>query len=163
MKPQKIILLLLIPILVFSFSNFVKADSKELFGYAYSETVGWISLNCANTNSCSTISYKVSQDARGKLSGYGFSQNGEWINFNPNFGGVKNNSDSTISGWVYGQTSQWINFDSEKVILVGDLQNEISSAKDVVNSNDLSSASTMSLLNSLCNQFLTSSECSLIK
>ena len=163
MKFKTIILLTLISILTLSFSNSVKAVSQEFSGYVYSETAGWISLSCTNTNSCSTIDYKVTKDNNGKLSGYGFSQNGEWINFNPNFGGISINSDNTISGWVFGQTSEWINLNSAKIISANDLQNEITSAKDITNSDDLSDAGTMSLLNSLCGQFLTISECNLIK
>jgi hypothetical protein len=163
MKPQKIILLLLIPILAFGFSNSAKATSQNLSGYVYSDTAGWISLSCTNTNSCNTISYKVSEDGNGKLSGYGYSQNGEWVNFEPNFGGVNVNPDETISGWAYSEKGDWLNFDSAKNISANDLQNEITSAKDITNSDDLSDAGTMSLLNSLCGQFLTSSECSLIK
>ena len=67
MKLSTIILLLLIPILAFSFSNFVKAANQELSGYIYSETAGWISLNCSNTNSCNTVDYKVTKDSNGKL------------------------------------------------------------------------------------------------
>ena len=160
---KKIIILLIAIFLSIGIFSIAQANSQNLSGYIYSDTAGWISLNCSNTNSCNTISYKISQDAKGKLSGYGFSQNGEWINFNPNFGGVNVNSDSTFSGWAYSEKGEWINFDSAKIISSNDLQNEISSAKDVANSNDLSDAGTMSLLNSLCSQFLTSSECNLIK
>lgn len=160
---KKVIILSAIIFLSVGIFSVARADSKELSGYIYSDTAGWISLNCSNTNSCNTISYKVSQDVKGKLSGYGFSQNNEWINFNPNFGGVNVSSDSTFLGWAFGQTSEWINLDSAKIISANDLQNEIVSAKDITNSDDLSSASTMSLLNSLCSQFLTSSECNLIK
>jgi len=162
MKLKKIILLLLTSVLALSFFNPVKAASQELYGYIYSETAGWISLSCANTNSCNAISYNVSEDSSNKLSGYGYSQNGEWVNFNPISGGVDVNSDGTLSGWIYGQTSEWVNLNSEKVISLSDLQNEITSAKDITNNDSLSDTGTMSLLDSLCGQFLTSSECNLI-
>ena len=160
---KKIIILLIAIFLSIGIFSIAQANSQNLSGYVYSETAGWISLSCANTNSCNTISYMVSLGNNGKLSGYGYGQNGEWINFNPNFGGVNVSSDSTISGWVYSEKGDWINFDSAKIISSNDLQNEISSAKDVANSNDLSDAGTMSLLNSLCNKFLSASECNLIK
>ena len=109
------------------------------------------------------ISYKVSEDVNGKMSGYGYAESGEWVNFNPNFGGVKINSDGVISGWAFGQKSEWINFNFEKNISSNDLQNEISSAKTVTNNDDLASVSTASLLDSLCNKILPASDCNLIK
>ena len=159
---KKIIILSAVIFVSIGIFSVVQANSQNLSGYVYSETAGWISLSCANTNSCNTISYMVSLGNNGKLSGYGYGQNGEWINFNPNFGGVNVSSDSTISGWVYSEKGDWINFDSAKIISSNDLQNEISSAKDVANSNDLSDAGTMSLLNSLCNKFLSNNDCDLL-
>ena len=160
---KKIIILSAIIFLSIGIYSSALAATQNLTGYIYSDTAGWISLSCANTNSCSSVDYKVSEDVSGKLSGYGYSQNGEWVNFNPNFGGVNVNSDGTLSGWAYGQTSEWINFNFEKIISAGDLQNEITSAKDITNSDDLSNAGTASLLNSLCNKFLSASDCNLIK
>jgi len=34
----------------------------EFSGYAWGENVGWIVFNCANTNSCATVDYKVKTD-----------------------------------------------------------------------------------------------------
>ena len=160
---KKIIILLIAIFLSIGIFSIAQANSQNLSGYVYSDTAGWISLSCVNTDSCNTVDYKVTKDSNGKLSGYGFSQNGEWINFNPNFGGVNVNSDGTISGWAYSEKGDWINFDSAKNISSNDLQNEISSAKDVANNDDLSSVGSASLLNSLCNKFLSASECNLIK
>lgn len=166
MEKLKIISLLAIAVLVLGFSGYplgrAKAAGQELQGYIYSETAGWISLNCSNTNSCSTIDYKVSEDSSGKLSGYGYSQDGEWINLDPNYGGTIINSDGTMSGQAFADKGEWLKFDSAKIISAGDLQNEIISAQTAINSDDLSDAGAMSLLNSLCSQFLTSSECSII-
>jgi len=162
MKNLKIILLLAIAVLVLGFSNSAKAAGQDLSRYVYSETAGWISLNCENTNSCNSVDYSVSNDASGNLSGYGYSQNMGWVNFNPNYGGVIINLNGTISGWAYSERGEWINFNSTKNISGNDLQNEISATKDALNSNNLSDADTMSLLNSLCNKFLSASECDII-
>lgn len=34
----------------------------EFLGYAWGENIGWIVFNCATTNSCSTVDYKVKTD-----------------------------------------------------------------------------------------------------
>lgn len=60
----------------------------SLAGYAWSETVGWISMNCKTGGStsndiCSTKNYKVLIDSTtGVLSGYAWSDNIGWISFN---------------------------------------------------------------------------------
>jgi hypothetical protein len=138
------------------------ATSQDLSGYIYSDASGWISLNCSNTSSCSTIDYKVSVGNNGKLSGYGYSETAGWVNFNPNYGGVSVNQDNTLSGWAYSQSADWLSIDSAKVVSANDLQNDITSANAVINNSDLSNSGTMSLLNSLCRQFLISSECNLL-
>ena len=153
------------PVIVFlalGFSSSARAASQELQGYVYSETSGWISLNCKNTNSCDSIGYRVLEDATGKLSGYGYSQNNEWINFNPNFGGVNINSNNELSGWAFSEKGDWVNFDNAKNISTNELQNEITSAKATINNNSLSDDGAMSLLNSLCGKFLSASECDII-
>jgi hypothetical protein len=159
MKKNKIILVVVITILILGFSFSVKADGQELQGYVYSDTAGWISLNCQNTNSCNKIDYKVSEDGNGVLSGFGYSQNNEWINFNPNFGGASIDLVDGLSGYVFGQQNGWIKIENEKVVLATDMQNEIDLTKNTIAGNNLSDESAMSLLNSLCNKFLASSEC----
>jgi Putative peptidoglycan binding domain len=43
----------------------VSIDSLGNFsGYAWGENIGWIVFNCATTNSCSTVNYKVATDWR---------------------------------------------------------------------------------------------------
>ena len=39
-------------------------SSGDFSGYAYGENIGWIVFNCATTNSCSTVDYKVKTDYR---------------------------------------------------------------------------------------------------
>ncbi|MCX6722025.1 MAG: hypothetical protein NTY04_02455 [Candidatus Staskawiczbacteria bacterium] len=126
-------------------------------GYIYSEEVGWISLSCFNTASCDSIDYGVLKDSKGNLSGYGYSQNGEWINFNPNYGGSSIDSNSKISGWIFAQDTGWVNIDSVKIFSEVELQNKAESAKNIVSEyentgvNNLSDAGAASLLSSLCN------------
>jgi hypothetical protein len=145
---------------------FAEASGQELTGYIYSQDAGWVSLNCKNTDSCDTISYNVSIDNAGVLSGYGFSQNGEWINFNPDFGGVTANSVGELSGWVFTDQGDWLRIDGVKVVASDVLQKEVTSIKDTIDESDnMSTASLlnsnfMDLLNNLCNQIFSSSQCS---
>ena len=138
------------------------ATGQELQGYIYSDGTGWISLNCVNTNSCDLVNYKVLEDSNGSLSGYGYSQNSGWVNFNPNYGGVSIASGGTVSGWVYSEKGDWLRIDQAKVVLATDLQTEVVSAENTIASQDLSSVSTMSLLNSLCNKIFSASMCASI-
>lgn len=72
-----------VAILFFSAANFANAAvTGPLYGWAWSENIGWISFNCANfTSGCATSNYAVSA-ANGVLSGYAWSNNIGWISFN---------------------------------------------------------------------------------
>ena len=58
------------------------ATSGKLTGYAWSDTIGWIDMNCANSNSCGTNNFGISVDSNGNLSGYAWSDNIGWISAN---------------------------------------------------------------------------------
>ena len=58
------------------------STAGPLTGWLWSDTIGWISLNCADVNPSCTVNYKVSVDASGNLSGYGWSENVGWVSFN---------------------------------------------------------------------------------
>ena len=158
MEKIRVILFLVAVIIILGISSTVEASAQELFGYIYSENLGWISLNCSNTDSCASVDYKVLKNNAGELSGYGYSDIGGWINFNPNFGGV-NIDVAGVYGWAFTENSGWLNFNGEKVVSINDLQNNISSAIGAINSWDLSADSSANLLNSICNDFLTAKEC----
>jgi len=58
-----------------------------LSGYAWNDTIGWISLNCdesghGGSNLCSTSNYKVQIDSNGSFSGYAWNDVAGWISFN---------------------------------------------------------------------------------
>ncbi len=42
-----------------AFGVILNQSTNEFEGYAWSETIGWISFNCLNTGTCGTINYKV--------------------------------------------------------------------------------------------------------
>ena len=156
--PKSLIILAVAIFLGLGFCSAANADTN-LAGYVYSEDIGWISLSCANTNSCGTVNYGVVTNNNGSLSGYGFSQNKEWVNFNPNYGGASVKPDNSLSGWIFAEKTGWARIDGVKVVSLNDLQAEVTLAENTINSNNLSTDSTMSLVNSLCGQILTNSEC----
>lgn len=50
-------------------------------GWAWNETIGWISFNCSNTNTCSNVSYSV-RVVNGELTGWAWNDVVGWISFN---------------------------------------------------------------------------------
>ena len=59
-----------------------QSEPDELTGYAWSETTGWLSMNCKNDDSCGTSNYRVEINPAGILSGFGWSENIGWVSAN---------------------------------------------------------------------------------
>ena len=87
----------------------------DMEGYAWSDTIGWISFNCntggpGGADICGTNSYKVTVDAAdGSLDGYAWSDNIGWIKFGGLSGFpdgthgnayIENDSGIKIYGWA---------------------------------------------------------------
>ena len=69
--------------MLFAAASFA-GSSDNVSGWAWSENIGWISFNCANTNSCGTVNYGVTiNPGNGKFSGYAWSDNVGWLSFTP--------------------------------------------------------------------------------
>lgn len=85
--------------------NVVVSDT-ELTGYAHGSNIGWISLNCSNTNSCNSNPYGVKNDGKGNLSGYAWGENVGWINFD----GVSIDENGNFSGYAYSPNIGYISF-----------------------------------------------------
>lgn len=86
----------------------------EMTGFAWGENVGWISLNCSNTGTCGTVSYKVSHNGTGTLSGFAWGENTGWLSFSPTFGGVTIDlGTGFFSGSAWGENVGWIVFSCE--------------------------------------------------
>ncbi|MDP2820872.1 MAG: PKD domain-containing protein [bacterium] len=82
METTKIYFAFLAVFFVFCGFQFANA-AGNVGGYAWSENIGWISFNCANSNTCATSNYGVNMDLNnGKFSGYAWSENVGWISFN---------------------------------------------------------------------------------
>lgn len=54
---------------------------KNLSGYAWSSTIGWLSMNCENTGTCESSDYGVSVYPNGDMGGYAWSSNIGWVSF----------------------------------------------------------------------------------
>lgn len=59
----------------------VSQSGTPITGYLWSDTIGWISMNCSNTGTCGVSDYAVSIDTSGNLSGYAWGDNVGWIKF----------------------------------------------------------------------------------
>jgi len=51
-------------------------------GWAWSDTVGWISLNCSDYGTCNLVNYGLSVNPAGNVTGYGWSENIGWVSAN---------------------------------------------------------------------------------
>lgn len=67
---------------LFGVSKVEAGTANPVSGYAWSETIGWISFSCANDSSCATSPYGVTVDSdTGYFSGNAWSENIGWISF----------------------------------------------------------------------------------
>ncbi len=90
--------------------NFASAQSEnDVFGWAWSENIGWISFNSDNPETTANKPYKVTIDADTKeFSGYAYSENIDYISFNKSDltdcpSGIceaKLEADNTVTGWA---------------------------------------------------------------
>lgn len=100
--------------------NGVDVDDGALTGYIWAENIGWISLSCENTGSCSTVEYGVVNDGSGNLSGYAWSENTGWINYSCDtndtcgvvaYGITIDPITGDFSGHAWGENIGWLTFD----------------------------------------------------
>lgn len=83
-----------------------------LNGYAWSDTVGWISMNCETGGSdgssiCAKSDYAIMVDGNGDLSGYGWSDNVGWVSADtddlancPSGACAAKLADKKLTGWL---------------------------------------------------------------
>jgi hypothetical protein len=95
--------------------NGMHVSDFGLAGYMWSENTGWISLSCANTASCASGSFGVTNDGHGTLGGLAWSENVGWINFAPATGAVTVDLVSgKIGGRAWAENVGWISFTNVK-------------------------------------------------
>lgn len=84
---------------------------RQVTGWMWSDNVGWISLNCSNTDTCANnggIDYGVTQGPDGSWSGYAWNQNIGWLDFDA---GCPDNVGGTCSAQMVGnQLLGWAKF-----------------------------------------------------
>jgi len=90
----------------------VTVSTDGLTGFIWAENMGWISLSCQNTGTCSAVSYGVTGGASGYLQGYAWAENIGWINFAPQSGGVTIDANGEFHGWAWGENIGWIHLRS---------------------------------------------------
>lgn len=56
-----------------------QGQGAPITGYLWSDTSGWVDLNCANSNVCGTNSFMFSIASDGTLSGYAWAENIGWV------------------------------------------------------------------------------------
>lgn len=56
--------------------------SGTLSGWAFNDSIGWISFNCSNTGSCASYNYSVTIDGNGVFNGWAWNDVIGWISFN---------------------------------------------------------------------------------
>ncbi len=83
------------------------SSGGPITGWAWSDTVGWIDLNCSNDNTCDTSNYGLTIGSDGALSGYAWSDNVGWVSANasdlagcPTAPCTAKMGGSTITGWL---------------------------------------------------------------
>lgn len=97
--------------LVVSFFFPLAAHSQSggvaITGYAWSDTIGWIDLNCANSGVCGANPFGLSVASDGTVSGYAWSENVGWVSGNsgdltgcPTAPCTATLSPAAMSGWL---------------------------------------------------------------
>jgi hypothetical protein len=64
-----------------------QTSGGNISGYAWSDTIGWVSFNCSDggptgNNICGTLLYGLNADVNGTVTGYAWSDNVGWISAN---------------------------------------------------------------------------------
>jgi len=104
MKKQSItitILFFLGLFFVFPFVVDAQCEDHDLWGYAWSENIGWISFSCRDTmNLGEGVDYGVDIDRDNELfQGYAWSENIGWINFDQTIIDISGET-GNLSGWA---------------------------------------------------------------
>ncbi|MBP6856145.1 MAG: hypothetical protein KBC42_02625 [Candidatus Pacebacteria bacterium] len=96
--------------------SFASAQSAtvELEGFAWSDNVGWISMNCKTgsmtaSDICGVSNYKVTVGAGGALTGYGWSDNVGWVKFG-GLSGIPGGGSNATYNATTGKVSGFVRF-----------------------------------------------------
>jgi hypothetical protein len=86
-----------------------QSSSTSVSGWAWSDTIGWVALNCltpgADPSGCSTHGdWGLVADSSGNLSGYAWSDQVGWIQAGPTSCGTQANISGGLTGWLRAYT-----------------------------------------------------------
>jgi hypothetical protein len=123
----------------------VDVGHTKLTGYLWAENIGWVSLSCENTGSCSRVRYGVTNDGEGNLSGYAWSENAGWISFSCKSRGTCGTVDYGVaidpvtgefSGRAWGENIGWVSFRSQGAVPFGVTTSWVAPVNDCYWDND---------------------------
>jgi hypothetical protein len=86
-------------------------------GWMWSENIGWVSLSCVNTSSCTRVDYGVRHGIGGQLLGFAWSENAGWISFScentascafVDYGVAIDLRTGEITGFAWAENLGWI-------------------------------------------------------
>ncbi len=84
-----------------------QSTGVAITGFAWSDNIGWIDLNCTNSGVCGTDHFGLSVNSSGVLSGYAWSDNIGWVSANasdltgcPNGPCTATITGGVLSGWL---------------------------------------------------------------
>jgi hypothetical protein len=107
----------------------VHVEDEALSGFMWAENIGWISLSCANTDSCGSVDYGVTNDGLGNLQGYAWSENTGWLSMscgnNPtscavsDYGVVIDPDSGDFHGEAWSENIGWVSFRSTGTVEFG--------------------------------------------
>lgn len=101
--------------------------SGNLSGWAWSDEIGWISMNCSDLGICGTSNYGVSIDSSGDFSGWAWNDVVGWISFNCTNSGTSCPPNYKVkTSWAPTSTIGYLEssiFDTERI--AGGLLNSI--------------------------------------
>lgn len=124
-------------------------------GWLWSESVGWISLSCENTQSCASVGYGVSHDGVGHLTGFAWGESIGWISFScaatascaeVAYGVEIDPASGSLSGFAWAENLGWLSFSCESTSSCGavpfDVATEVPFPPTLLFSDDFESGST---------------------
>lgn len=98
-------------IFLFAGKSAKAAATDDMFGWTWSDRIGWVSLNCTNLATCppAGIDYGVDFSVAGAITGWAWSENIGWICFGSTCGGVAPDGQPTAASvsMISGQMRGW--------------------------------------------------------
>jgi len=98
------IAVVMVAVAVFAGPQPAASQTSTITGYAWSDTIGWISLNCSDPGTCGTSNYGLSIDGSNNITGYAWSENIGWIQFGGLAGFPSGSGTTAVNAHVTGSS-----------------------------------------------------------